>query len=62
MKQFIKAMTKKEAITNFQRVGDGVIPIKDCRFPITSEPEVPKALPQGKIHPVGASSVCYVSA
>ena len=53
---------KKESATNFQRVGDGVIPIKDCRIPIPSEPEVPKALPYGNIHPVGASRVCCVSA
>ena len=40
-----------------QRAGDGVIPVKDCRLPIPSEPETPK-----DNHPVGVSRVCYVSA
>ena len=48
---------KTEPATNFKRVGDGAIPIKDCGLPIASEPEIPKA-----ISPVGVSRECCVSA
>ena len=34
-----KALMKKESTTNFQRVGDGVIPIRQRIHPITSEPK-----------------------